>query len=73
MSTGLTLVDVHAVLPVVLRDYVTRIASADVAAVNKIMALVCTTAAVIVRTMMIVVASQFVRQIPAIICEIAEF
>jgi len=49
--TGLALVDVHAVLPVVLRDYVARIAGADVAAVNEIVALVCATAAVVVHTM----------------------
>lgn len=55
MVTSLALVDVHAVFPVVLRDYVARIAGADVAAVNDIVALVCATAAVVIRTMVSVI------------------
>lgn len=53
--TGLALVNVHAVLSVILRDYVTGIAGADIAAVNEIVALVCATAAVIVRTVVTVI------------------
>lgn len=53
--TGLALVDVHAVLPVVLRDYVARVAGADIAAVSEIVALVCATPAVVVRTMVSVI------------------
>lgn len=52
---GLALVDVHAVLPVVLRNYVARVAGADVAAVKEIMALVCATAAVGFRAMVSVI------------------
>lgn len=56
--TGLALINVHAVLPVVLRNYVTGIASADVAAVKEIMALVGATAAVSVRAMVIVICKR---------------
>lgn len=55
MITGLAFVDVHAVLPVILRDYVTGIAGADVAAVNEIVALVRATAAIITRTVVAVI------------------
>lgn len=55
MVTGLAFIDVYTVLPIILRDYVTGIAGADVAAVNKIVALVRATAAIIVRTVMAVI------------------
>jgi len=55
MLTAPTLVDVHAVLPVVLRDYVTRVAGADVAAIGDVVALLRATAAVVLRTVMAVI------------------
>lgn len=55
MVTGLAFIDVYTMFPIILRDYVTGIAGADVAAVNKIVALVRATAAIIVRTVVAVI------------------
>jgi len=55
MLTGLTLVDVHAMFPVVLRNYVTGVAGTDVAAISDIVALLRATAAVVLRTVMAVI------------------
>jgi hypothetical protein len=55
MLTALTLVNVHAMFPVVLRNYVTSVAGTDIAAIGDIVALLRATAAVILRTVMAVI------------------
>jgi len=55
MVTGLALVNIHTVLPIILRDYVTGIAGANIATVTEIVTYVCATAAIIVRTVMTVI------------------
>jgi len=55
MLTSLALIDVHAVLPIILRDYIARITGADVATVAGVLALLRATAAVDLRTMLIMI------------------
>lgn len=55
MLTGLAFVNVHTVFPVVLRDYIPRITSADVAAVGDVVALMRAATAVGVGTVMTVI------------------
>jgi len=56
MVTSLAFVDVHAMFPIILRDYVTRIADTYITVTTwETVAFVCTTATIIVRTVMTVI------------------
>lgn len=53
--TGSTLIDIYTMLPVVLRDYESRVTSADVAAVGDVVALMSAAAALRVCTVVTVI------------------
>lgn len=55
MLTSLALIDVHAMFPIILRDYVAGITGADVAAVGGVVALLRATAAINVRAMLMMI------------------
>lgn len=55
MLTGLALVDVHAVLSAILRNYVTRVAGTNVTAISDVVTFLRATTPVILRTVMTVI------------------